>query len=147
MALDAFYNLNMSDSQAQTPTAETAPTTPAPEAAPVVELVDIEHFMKVRLRVAKVEAAEIVPKSKKLLKLQVDLGPEIGKRQILAGVALSYQPESLIGRKIIVVSNLKPASLMGLESQGMLLAASSADGSRLNLVDPGQEMEPGDVVR
>ena len=110
-------------------------TAPAP--APADELIDIEHFMKVKLRVARIEAAEAVPKSSKLLKLQLDVGP-LGKRQILSGIAKFYTPETLIGRKIIVVANLKPAKLMGLESEGMLLAASSEDGSSLVLADPGQ---------
>ena len=117
---------------------------------PAVELddrIDIEHFAKLKLRVAQIEAAEAVPKSKKLLKLQVDLGVQLGKRQILAGIAQFYAPETLLGRKIVVVANLKPAQLMGLESQGMLLAASNEDNSKLILVDPGQEMELGATVR
>lgn len=139
----------MSETQntATSPASITPTQQAAAEPAQSAELVDIEHFMKVKLRVARIEGAESVPKSKKLLKLQLDVGPEMGKRQILAGIALSYQPEALIGKKIVVVSNLKPATLMGHESQGMLLAASSPDGSRLTLVDPGQEMEPGDIVR
>ncbi len=109
--------------------------------------VDIDYFAKVQLRVAMVESAEVVPKSKKLLKLQLDVGSEIGKRQILAGVAQFYSPETLIGRKIVIVANLKPAILMGIESQGMLLASSNADGSMLNIVDPGQNLPAGSVVR
>ncbi|MBX7136497.1 MAG: methionine--tRNA ligase subunit beta [Oligoflexia bacterium] len=122
---------------------------PAAAPAPVSEtpLIDIEQFMQVKLRIALIEAAEAVPKSKKLLKLQLDLGVELGKRQILAGIAQFYTPEALIGRKIVVVANLKPAQLMGIESQGMLLAASNGDVSKLCLVDPGQDMEPGCVVR
>jgi methionyl-tRNA synthetase len=124
-----------------------APANPT-EASPVPpeDLVDIDYFAKVKLRVARVEHAEAIPKSKKLLKLQLDLGP-LGKRQILAGVALHYTPESLIGKKIVVVANLKPAQLMGHESQGMLLAASSEDGSKLIIVNPGEEMDPGATVR
>lgn len=138
----------MNETTPETVTERPATTVTADVPTPVAsDLVDIEHFMKTRLRVARVEAAEAIPKSKKLLKLQLDLGSELGKRQILAGIALHYPPESLIGRKIVVVSNLKPAQLMGHESQGMLLAASSPDGSRLKLIDPGQEMEPGDIVR
>ena len=116
-------------------------------AAPVVDLVDIEHFAKLKLRVAQIEAAEAVPKSKKLVKLQLDLGPELGKRQILAGILQHYAPETLIGRRIVVIANLKPAMLMGLESRGMLMAASSADGSMLKLLDPGQDMPLGSEVR
>lgn len=121
---------------------QAAPAAPAPES----DLIDIEYFMRVKLRVAQVLEAEAVPKSKKLLKLQVDLGP-LGKRQILAGIAQYYKPEELVGRRIAVVANLKPASLMGLESQGMLLASSSDDGATLKVIDPGQEMPLGSTVR
>jgi len=113
---------------------------------PLDDRIEIEQFGKVKLRVARIESAEAVPKSKKLLKLQVDCGPEIGKRQIVSGISQFYTPESLIGKKIIIVANLKPAQLMGVESQGMLLAASSSDGTKLTIVDPG-DMEPGSVVR
>ena len=119
--------------------------TPAPEVAQ--DFIDINDFMKVKLRVARIESAEPVPKSEKLLKLQVDLGPELGKRQILSGIAKFYPPESLVGRRIVVVANLKPAKMMGQESQGMLVAASSADMSSLVILDPGQEMEIGATVR
>lgn len=119
----------------------------APVVPPVEDLVDIEHFAKLKLRVAQIEAAEAVPKSKKLVKLQLDLGPELGKRQILAGILQHYAPETLIGRRIVVIANLKPAMLMGLESRGMLMAASSADGSMLKLLDPGQDMPLGSEVR
>lgn len=123
-----------------------APEHSGPAVPPPLELIDIDYFMKVHLRVARIEHAEPVPKSKKLLKLQLDVGP-LGKRQILSGIALHYTPESLIGKKIIVVANLKPATLMGHESQGMLLAASTDDGSQLIIVNPGDDMPPGSVVR
>ena len=100
---------------------------------PAEELISIEDFKKVKLRTAKIIHAEAVPKSEKLVKLQVDLGNE--QRQILAGIAKHYIPESLIGKTIVVVANLKPAKLMGMESQGMLLAANAEDGS-LGLVIP-----------
>ena len=86
-----------------------------------------------------------MPKSEKLLKLQVDLGTE--KRQILAGIAKHYAPEDVIGKTIVVVANLKPAKLMGMESQGMVLAASNADG-KLTLVSPiDAGVGPGAEVR
>lgn len=129
-----------------TPETIAAPQTAPAPAAVVDDSIDIEQFMKVKFRVARIEAAEAVPKSNKLLKLQIDLGP-LGKRQILSGIAKFYTPEALIGRKIIVVANLKPAKLMGLDSQGMLLAASSDDGSLLVIADPGQNMPEGSVVR
>jgi methionyl-tRNA synthetase len=123
------------------------PVTPVPPPAPTEELVEFDQFMKIKLRVGVVEAAEPVPKSKKLLRLQVNLGPQLGVRQLVAGIAQYYAPETLIGRKIVVVANLKPAKLMGVESQGMLLAASSDDGSQLCLVDPGAALPAGSTVR
>lgn len=85
-------------------------------------LIGIEEFMKVELRVGKILTCEKVPKSKKLLKMEVDMGTEV--RQILAGLAPWLLPAEMIGRRVAVVANLKPAKLMGLESQGMILAAS-----------------------
>lgn len=100
---------------------------------PAEDLIDIGEFAKVKLRTGIVIAAEAVPKSEKLLKLQVDLGTE--QRQVLAGIAKHYSPEDLIGKTVVVVANLKPAKLMGMESQGMILAASNAAGE-LALVSP-----------
>ncbi len=125
---------------------ETPPPLEAAPPPPVEDLIDIEHFAKVKLRVARVTAAEAVPKSKKLLKLQVDLG-SLGTRQILSGIAQFYTPESLIGKKIVIVANLKPALLMGLESQGMLLAASSDDGQSLAIMEPAAHLPEGSTVR
>lgn len=127
-------------------TPERAAANSAP-AAEQKELIDIECFAKIQLRVGRVEHAEAVAKSKKLLKLQVSLGPECGKRQILAGIAQFYSPESLIGKQIVIVANLKPATLMGLESQGMLLAASNSDGSSLFIVAPESQIDEGSTVR
>lgn len=133
-----------------------APHNEAPAAAPVVAdaalgategLISIDEFMQVKLRVAEILSVEAIPKSKKLVKLQVSLGEELGQRQILAGIAPYFEDlQTLVGRKIVVVANLKPAKLMGEESQGMLLAASTADGSSLNLLDPGA-MPAGAEVR
>jgi methionyl-tRNA synthetase len=86
------------------------------------EHITIDDFAKVELRVAQVLVAERIPKADKLLRLEVDLGYE--KRQILAGIAQYYEPEKLIGRKIVIVANLAPRKMRGLESNGMLLAAS-----------------------
>lgn len=124
-----------------------APAQPVPNNTSVEqpEEIDIEHFSKIKLRVARILAVEAVPKSKKLLKLQITLG-DLGERQILSGIAPYYSPESLVGRKIIVVSNLKPAKIFGLESRGMLLASSSPDGEKLLLADPG-DMPEGSEVR
>lgn len=89
--------------------------------------IGIEHFGKVELRVAKILSCEKVPKAKKLYMIQLDDG--MGGRQIVSGIALHYEPEELIGKKIIVVANLKPAKLCGVESSGMLLAGEREDGS------------------
>ena len=103
----------------------TAPTLPA--AAPAEDLrVGIEEFLKLDLRAARVLAAERVPKSRKLLKLEVDLGHE--RRTLVAGIAEAYEPEALVGRVVAVVANLKPAIVMGVESNGMILAASTPGG-------------------
>ena len=110
--------------------AAAAPATPAaqPAAPPQVpQHITIDDFAKVELRVAQILVAERVPKADKLLRLEVDLGYE--KRQILAGIAQYYEPEKLIGRKIVIVANLAPRKMRGLESNGMLLAASLPDGA------------------
>ena len=100
--------------------------------------------MKIELRTARVLSAEAVPKSKKLIKLSVDAGGE--PRTILAGIAEAYQPEDLVGRSIVIVANLKPAKLMGIESNGMVLAA-SPDGGKPTLVGFDQDVAPGSRVR
>ncbi len=117
-----------------TPIAEPAAGSPAqtqtPAAGQPTELpqhITIDDFVKVDLRVAQILVAERVPKADKLLRLEVDLGYE--KRQILAGIAQYYEPEKLIGRKIVIVANLAPRKMRGLESNGMLLAASLPDGA------------------
>jgi methionyl-tRNA synthetase len=99
------------------------------EVAPLKSLINIDDFVKVDLRVGQVLAAERVPKSDKLLRMDVDLG-EAQPRQILAGIAAHYGPEQMVGRKIIVVANLQPRKLRGYESQGMLLAASIGEEGR-----------------
>jgi len=96
------------------------------EAVPGVTYIDITDFAKIELRVGEVKTAERIPKADKLLLITVDIGEE-KPRQILAGIAQYYEPETLIGRKIVVVANLKPRKLRGYESQGMLLAASVGD--------------------
>jgi len=98
-----------------------------PQAAQLPQHITIDDFVKVDLRVAQILVAERVPKADKLLRLEVDLGYE--KRQILAGIAEYYEPEKLIGRKIVIVANLAPRKMRGLESNGMLLAASLEGGA------------------
>jgi methionine--tRNA ligase beta chain len=87
-----------------------------------------DDFTKLELRAATVTAAERVEGSEKLLKLQLDLGPELGPRQIVAGVGKAYAPEALVGSQIIIVANLAPRALMGHESNGMLLAVRDEAG-------------------
>jgi methionyl-tRNA synthetase len=104
-----------------------APLQPAEPTAEPAQFITIDDFAKVELRVAQILVAERIPKADKLLRLEVDLGYE--KRQILAGIAQYYEPEKLIGRKIVIVANLAPRKMRGLESNGMLLAASLQDGA------------------
>ena len=101
-----------------------APALPIPPepAIPAIPQIGIEDFAKVELRVAQILVAERIPKADKLLRLEVDLGYE--KRQILAGIAQYYEPEKLIGRKVVIVANLAPRKMRGLESNGMIVAAS-----------------------
>jgi methionyl-tRNA synthetase len=93
--------------------------------------ITIDDFLKVELRVGEIKVAERIPKADKLLRFEVDLGEE-KPRQILAGLAEYYEPEKLIGRKVVVVANLKPRKMRGLESQGMICAASLEDDSGPN---------------
>ena len=118
--------------KAEAPTAPVAAAPVAPQAATEAaaqgpQHITIDDFAKVELRVAQILVAERVPKADKLLRLEVDLRTE--KRQILAGIAEYYEPEKLIGRKIVIVSNLAPRKMRGLESNGMLLAASLEGGA------------------
>jgi methionyl-tRNA synthetase len=96
-------------------------------AAPIVTKIGIEDFAKVEMRVGLVKAAERVAGADRLLQLQVDIGDEV--RQIVAGLALAYKPEDLVGRKVVVVTNLLPRKLRGVESNGMIVAASLPDGA------------------
>ena len=109
-------------------------------------LISIEDFARVKLLVGQVLEAERLPKSEKLLRFKIDLGEATGPRQILAGIAKYYNPEDLIGRKVVVVANLKPAKLMGQLSEGMLLCASD-DLGNLELLSPGTLVAPGSNIR
>jgi methionyl-tRNA synthetase len=121
-----------------------APGTPAPGTVAPIDRIAIDDFMKVELRVAKVLAAERVEKSKKLLKLHVDVGSE--QRTLVAGIAEAYEPDSLVGQTVVIVFNLKPAKLMGIESNGMVLAA-SPDGGKPEIVTFANPPAPGTRVR
>ncbi len=135
------------------PAAKTAapekPKAPAKPAVPpkdgTTTMITIDQFAQTELRVATVLAAEAVPKSEKLLKLSVDVGEETGPRQVLAGIAKAYAPEALIGKQVVIVANLQPAKLMGLESNGMVLAA-SLDGVPV-LLHPAAGVPNGTKVR
>ncbi len=108
------------------------------------ELISIDDFAKLDLRVIQVLEAERVPKSDKLLKLKVKLGEE--ERQVVSGIAQYYQPEELVGKTLILVANLKPVKLKGVESQGMILAASDKASGKLTLVTVEGEIPSGTQV-
>jgi methionyl-tRNA synthetase len=147
--LEELRNMSTED-----PIASPAPAAPPPAASPGApapasppasdDRISIDDFMKVELRTARVLEAEAVPKSKKLLKLKVDVGSE--QRTVLAGIAEAYQPEELVGKTIAIVFNLKPARLMGIESSGMVLAA-SPEGGPPTLITFDETVAPGWRVR
>jgi methionyl-tRNA synthetase len=118
---------------------------PAPaKAEEKSNLISIDQFFQAELKVATVTAAERVPKSEKLIKLSLDVGEE-GPRTVVAGIGLAYQPEDLVNKQVVVVANLQPAKLMGVESQGMVLAA-SIDGKPV-LLHPGVQVPNGTRVK
>jgi methionyl-tRNA synthetase len=138
----------------ETPQATTTPP-PEPTQAPAQaeaagpaldDQIDIDLFSRIKLRTATIESVEAVPKSKKLYCIQLDVG-ELGKRQIVSGIAQHYTPEELVGQQIVIVANLKPAKLMGVESHGMLLAASTEGDGVLSLLTPSRPITAGARVR
>lgn len=140
--LPIFPRLEVKKAVPETPTPPSpAPATPSPELA---QEITIDDFAKVQLRIGRVFEAEPLEGSDRLLKLQVVIGDE--RRQIVAGIRASYSPEDLIGRQVVVVYNLKPAKLRGADSQGMLLAATDADGKAI-LLQPEREAPEGAGVR
>lgn len=122
---------------------EEAPSKDKPSKNEKEDYITIDDFAKVQLKVGKVLAAEKVEKADKLLKLQIDLGTE--QRQVVSGIALHYSPESLVGKNVILVANLKPAKLRGIESSGMILAATDENGLVLATLDG--EITPGSKVK
>ncbi len=110
-----------------------------PKKREVTGMISIEQFRSVELKVATIKSAEPHPNADKLMVLRIDLGSE--ERQIVAGIRGHYTPEDLMGRQIVVVANLESAKLRGLESQGMLLAAS--DEGRVVILTPEKRVEPG----
>lgn len=109
----------------------------------MAEFISIEEFRKMDLRIAKVLSAERVPKTDKLIKLEIDVGDE--KRTIVAGIAEVYSPEELIGKEVVIIANLEPAKIKGIVSQGMLLAAIDKEGKPV-ILKPEKEVEPGSKV-
>jgi methionyl-tRNA synthetase len=115
------------ETPAPTSALQALPAVAGPSAPPVAnQKISIDDFAKIELRVGVVKVAERVPKADKLLRLEVDIGTEV--RQVLAGIAEAYAPEALIGRKVVIVANLAPRKLRGMESNGMIVAASLEDG-------------------
>ncbi|MDD1665496.1 MAG: methionine--tRNA ligase subunit beta, partial [Methanomicrobiales archaeon] len=116
-------------------------TEKAKMAAKEKDLVSIEEFLRMDLRVGRILSAEPVKGSKKLLKLTVDIGDE--KRTVVAGMAEFYLPDEMAGLSVIMVTNMKPAKIFGIESQGMVLAA----GEQASLLIPQKEVPPGTKIR
>ncbi len=112
----------------------------AAETALGSSMISIDDFFKLDLRVARILSAEVVPKSRKLIKVQLDTGG--AQRQVLAGLLGAYEPESLVGKTVIFLANLKPAKLAGLESNGMILASSSDNGPPVLLSVEDPELAP-----
>ena len=110
-----------------------------------VEEITIDEFKKVILRVAKILSAENIKKSDKLIKLKIDLGSE--QRQVLAGIAKSYTPEELIGKNVLIVSNLKPAKIFGQESQGMILSTETSEDGKLKIIEINDSVLPGTIAK
>ena len=108
-------------------------------------MISFEDFKKLEIRVGRIESAENIEGSEKLLKLLVDFG-EQGKRQILAGLAKYYQPIDLTDLEAVFAFNLEPRTLMGLESQGMILAVDGKNGKPI-LLKPAEDVEPGSMVK
>ncbi len=109
----------------------------------MAEMISIDEFRRLDLRVGTVRSADLHPKADRLLVLRVDVGGE--ERQLVAGIRAHYAPEELIGRQVVVVANLAPAALRGVESQGMVLAAT--DGEQVVIVAPDRQVNPGAPVR
>jgi len=122
-----------------------APSATSPSPLATASTITIDDFAKVELRVGVVKSAERVPKADKLLMLMVDIGEEV--RQVLAGIALGYAPEDLVGRKVVVVTNLAPRKMRGVESNGMLLAASSGADGKPVLCTFAEEIPAGAKVK
>src|SRR5262245_61688406 len=126
--------------------ADTPPAAPAPQAAPAPAgpppSVTIDDFRKLDFRVGKVLAVDIHPKADRLYVLKVDMGTE--QRQVVSGIRQNYKPEDLIGKHVVVVANLQPAVIRGVESKGMVLAASG--NNDVSILVPVRDVPPGSKV-
>ncbi len=143
--LDLKEVLDKVGAQAE-PAAPAAPAEPEkPALPPIKEEISYEDFAKVDFRLAKVKACEEVKKSKKLLKLTLDVGGE--ERTVVSGIKKWYAPADLVGKTVVLVANLKPATLCGVESRGMVLAVSDPADENLSLIGPYADMPSGYVVR
>jgi methionyl-tRNA synthetase len=129
----------MVDESSKPPAPGTAPGSPVAEEPRI----SIEDFAKIQMRVGQVIEAEKVENSRKLIRLKVDIGTEV--RQVVAGIAEAYDVASLLNRKVVIVANLKPARLMGLESNGMIVAAS--DGGKPVLVTFAEDVANGALLK
>jgi methionyl-tRNA synthetase len=144
---EASERIGTMEEEIRNPSAKPAAATPVAGAAAAPagdSKITIEDFAKVELRVGRIESAERIQGADKLLKIMVNIGDEV--RQVLAGIALAYAPENLVGRKVVVVTNLAPRKMRGLESNGMLLAASTADGNPV-LCTFAEDIAPGAKVK
>ena len=110
-------------------------------------IVDFSHWEKIDLRIGQIKTVEDIEGADKLYKLTVDLGKEIGKRTVCAGIKKHYSKEDLKGKKIVLFVNLTPRKLKGIESQGMILAAVNKDESKIILLTPEEDIEIGSKVR
>ena len=137
----ASSELSEGTARSEPPAPSTQPQHPAPLAAAESPKISIEDFAKVEMRTGEIKTAEAIPGAKKLLKLTVDIGTEV--RQVCAGIAEFYAPEKLIGMKVVVVTNLQPRKLRGVESNGMIVAASIGDEGRPVLVTFGEDVPNG----
>lgn len=108
-------------------------------------MITIEDFTRIDLRVAEIKSVEPHPNADKLLVLKIDVGDGISGRQVVAGIKNHYKPEELVGKKVIVVNNLAPAVLRGVESQGMLLAAQ--DNGKIVILTTEKDVKPGSKIR
>jgi len=111
----------------------------------MVETIEYDVFAKLDIRIGSIKTAERVSGSNKLLRLVVDLG-ELGERQIIAGIGEVYSPEQLIGKKLPILTNIKPKKIMGLVSQGMILAAGCEEGGKPVILLPEKDVAPGSKI-